>query len=311
MDRLRSPRGSHGRRLSSLTDFEFRVWDQYQLSADDFGVMRCSALTIMEANASLEDRPVAMVMDALERMLAVGLVLEFHHQGRRYLCQDDWQEFQRVEYPRRTMLPAPTEEVLERCCPKTQELFRKHPGGESKRTKTRANQNDFQAVPEESPRVSRAVPEDSSSDTRGFPSPRVTANTNGKRLTANGNSEKEEPQPQPTLTPRGVRVGGLSGTVDPEVGKRAGHFIDRFCELYTKHRDGATYLVRPAKDWGHACNLVSTFDSERLERITVVFLNSNEPFIQKTNRGLAVFESQASWCDEQLRKAEKKLGAMN
>jgi hypothetical protein len=39
-DRLRSPRGGHGRRTTSLSDFEFRVWDQYQLSADDFGVMR-------------------------------------------------------------------------------------------------------------------------------------------------------------------------------------------------------------------------------------------------------------------------------
>lgn len=139
-DRLRSPRGSHGRRLTMLTDFEFRVWDQYQLSSDDFGVMRCSAITVMADNDSLAERKPEDVQGALERIIAVGLALAFEHQGRAYMCQSDWQSFQKVEYPRATTLPKPHEQTLALCDAATQRLFRKHPGGwKGKHAKTGRN----------------------------------------------------------------------------------------------------------------------------------------------------------------------------
>lgn len=128
-DRLRSPRGGHGRRTTSLSDFEFRVWDQYQLSADDFGVMRLSAITVQADNDNLADRPSTDVQAALERLVSVELVASFEHQGRAYICQLDWQTFQKVEYPRATGLPKPTDDLLTRCDAATRRLFAKHPGG--------------------------------------------------------------------------------------------------------------------------------------------------------------------------------------
>lgn len=165
-DRLRSPRAGHGRRTGGLSDFEYRVWDQYQLSSDDFGVMRCSALTIQDDNDALANRPVADVQAALEKLVEVGLVLAFEHQERRYICQGNWQEFQKVEYPRVTLLPKPPPSVLQKCEPKTRRLFAKHPGGSPKRF----------------PKRSRDLSDDSPS-TRGRAS-RETAN--GLRLTADG-----------------------------------------------------------------------------------------------------------------------------
>jgi hypothetical protein len=185
-DRLRSPRGSRGRRLTSLTDFEFRVWDQYQLSADDFGVMRCSPLTVQAENDNLADRPSGDVLAALERMIAVGLVAGFEHQGRRYICQLDWQEFQKVEYPRRTLMPCPPDELLAKCDASTAKLFRQYPGGLNKRKKRKRGGT----VPDTSPDTlsdtgADTVPDTSQSERRAFPSPRETANANGLRLTAN------------------------------------------------------------------------------------------------------------------------------
>lgn len=158
-DRLRSPRGGHGRRTTALSDFEFRVWDQYQLSSDDFGVMRLSAITVQADNDNLADRPSADVQAALEQLVAVGLVAVFEHQGRRYACQLDWQTFQKVEYPRLTVLPRPTEEVLARCDAPTKRLFTKHPGGWKKQKGRKRSGTTSEETPEHFPKVSGTAPE--------------------------------------------------------------------------------------------------------------------------------------------------------
>lgn len=139
----------------------------------------------------------------------------------------------------------------------------------------------------------------------GVGDPALTTKTCTKTCTKTNTRLNAAPPPD-TYTPSGKRMTGMSGTTDPVLAERAGRFIDRFSAIYSKYRSGATYFVRPAKDWTHACNLVTTFESDRLEKLAVVFMNSNEPFIEKTARGLGVFESQVSWCDEQLRRAEKK-----
>lgn len=194
-DRLRSPRAGHGRRTASLNDFEYRVWDQYQLSADDFGVMRCSALTIQDDNDALADRPKDHVQAALGRLVEVGLCLAFEHQGRRYLCQADWQAFQKIEYPRVTMLPKPPPEVLQQCELSTRKLFGKHPGGSQKRTS----------------KISRRSPEDLPKDlqrsSEGSPTSRarVTRETaNGLRQEANGQrpTAKDPQTHAPASTPQ-------------------------------------------------------------------------------------------------------------
>lgn len=98
----------------------------------------------------------------------------------------------------------------------------------------------------------------------------------------------------------------MSGTTDPEIARRAGAFFEVWSRLYPECRSGAIYHSRPHIDYANCCNLVRTFPSDRLEQLAVVFLNSNEPFIESSNRSLAVFETRISWCDEQLRKAEAK-----
>lgn len=98
----------------------------------------------------------------------------------------------------------------------------------------------------------------------------------------------------------------MSGTTDPELARRAGDFFADWQKLYTKERFGATYHSRPHIDYANACNLVRNFSNARLSDLAVVFLNSNEPFIENSTRSLAVFESRISWCDEQLRKIEAK-----
>lgn len=97
----------------------------------------------------------------------------------------------------------------------------------------------------------------------------------------------------------------MTGTSDPALARRAGEFFKSWTTLYSRHRSGAVYHSRPHVDYANCCNLVRSFsDDQRLCDLAVVFLNSNEPFIEGSNRSLAVFETRISWCDEQLRKAE-------
>ncbi len=169
-DRLRHQRAGSSAKLSSLTDMEYRVWDQYQLSADDFGVMPCEALRIKADNIALAKRPDKIIQKALERLIEIKLVLTFEHQGRRYICDPLWQQFQGVEYPRQTINPAPPAEILAECLPITCALFAQCHG------KTSA-------------RFRRPVAEDLENVSQTFGASRAggraeTANTNGKRLTA-------------------------------------------------------------------------------------------------------------------------------
>lgn len=278
-DRFIHSKAGHSDKVTQLSDLDARVWAMgYLFACDDYGVMRCSAVTVQAANDALAHRPAKAIEKSLQALIDVGLLHEFKHQGRRYVCQLNWQDFQKIRYPRDSANPIPPSDVMAKCSRETVRLFQ-----------LRVE------------RVSESLQSPACAGGREW----LTAN--GKRLTTNGKeSDPDESQSEDTQTPAGKRVGGMSGTTDPALAERAGRFIDRYSELYNKYRHGATYFVRPAKDWTHACNLVAAFDSDRLEKLVVVFMNSNEPFIEKSARGLGVFESQVSWCDEQLRKAEKK-----
>src|SRR4051794_12258086 len=106
-DRLFHKRAGHSEKVNSLTDFEELVWRCYIMSADDFGVMRFSAITLQADSDRMASKPAKAIQRALERIEAVGLVETFQHQGRSYAFQRDWQDWQRVEYPRSTVNPAP------------------------------------------------------------------------------------------------------------------------------------------------------------------------------------------------------------
>ena len=125
-DRLLHARLGHSAKVSSLTDLEFRVWTTYVLGADDFGVMRADAVAFQAAHDALSMRPAGAIAKCIERLVEAGLVAGFEHQRARYLYQWDWQDFQRVRFPARTLHPLPASaEVSAR----THHLWSVHPGG--------------------------------------------------------------------------------------------------------------------------------------------------------------------------------------
>jgi hypothetical protein len=180
-DRLRSPRAGHGRKTTSLTHLEYRVWDQFQLSADDFGVMRYSHLPIQNDNEALAQCDSHEIIGALERLVSVGLAVRFEHQDRAFICDPTWQTFQHVEYPRVTLMPKPSPEAFGACDDLTQKLFVKHPGGLPKRSP-----KDSQSPPEDSPTTRARV-------ARETANANANANANGKRLAANANGTGDGP----------------------------------------------------------------------------------------------------------------------
>ncbi len=125
-DRLFHARLGHSAKVSSLSDLAFRVWATYLLAADDFGVMRGDAVAFQAAHDALRGRPAEVVAASIERLVEVGLVEGFEHQGARYLYQRDWQDFQRVRFPGRTLHPLPAEATVSA---RTLYLWSAHPGG--------------------------------------------------------------------------------------------------------------------------------------------------------------------------------------
>ena len=125
-DRLLHARLGHSAKVSSLSDLEYRVWTTYVLGADDFGVMRADAVAFQAAHDALCARPAKAIKRCIERLVEVGLVAAFAHQSSCYLYQADWQDFQRVRYPLRTVHPLPASAEVSA---KTRHLWSVHPGG--------------------------------------------------------------------------------------------------------------------------------------------------------------------------------------
>lgn len=217
-DRFFHKRLGHSAKVNSLTDFEFRVWVQYQLSADDCGVMRHAAVAVQADNDALAARPVKAVQRALDRLVAVGLLLEFAHQGLAYVCQGDWQNFQRIRYPRPAMHPCPSSAILAKCTSETMALFRIRHGKRAEQPL----QNSGDSA-EESPQSSGNIPEPApqSSGNLPVPSPQVSGKVSEtfpsptragvyERHTANGNGLRQEATARArAVTGSGVMAGAL------------------------------------------------------------------------------------------------------
>lgn len=125
-DRMIHRRMLRGDRIAALTDFERGVWLAYQLIADDFGVMRLSAVDLQKA-VWLERKPKKTVQRAFETVVKHTLITAFRDGDRTYVYQHDWNSWQNVRHPRGTIEPCPPIEDLHKCDEKTAVLFLLHP----------------------------------------------------------------------------------------------------------------------------------------------------------------------------------------
>lgn len=122
-DRKIHRRAMKSAKVSALSDFDFRVWATYELIADDCGVMPATAAELQAGNDALEDRPAKALLKALANIVAAGLLLRYEHQGRAYVCQHDWQDYQKIRYPRESHYPFPPAETVAQFTSATAELF--------------------------------------------------------------------------------------------------------------------------------------------------------------------------------------------
>jgi len=94
-----------------------------------------------------------------------------------------------------------------------------------------------------------------------------------------------------------------------EVAERAGHLLQRYADLFTKHRNGAKLrLLNNSLEFHDACSLVTTWETPRLEKLAVLVLTTDDPFISGTDRSFKIFALKASWADEKLRAWEVEHG---
>lgn len=217
-DRLIHARAGIGRKVAALSDLAFRVWITYLWSADDFGILPMTLAAFQGRNVNLENRPGKPILEAMRALVDVGLVRTFEHQGRLFLFQPNWQDWQKVRWPAKTINPRPP---LESMTPDTVALFSVFPGGSKVPLKNqRSNSVD--------------LPEEPGSTSEVLPPTRETAN--GLRLTANG-SDREK-----ALTP----IAGLDGewaqlvSAYPEQGRVASFMAQ---SLFFAARQGGVTLA--------------------------------------------------------------------
>ena len=304
-DRLLHARLGHSAKVSSLSDLEYRVWTTYLLGADDFGVMRAAAVAFQAAHDALNRRPAKTIDKCIERLVKTGLVKAFVHQGAHYVYQTDWQDFQRVRYPLRTLHPLPAAAEVSR---RTQHLWSVHPGGVKvpPLPKTPGAALPFVrkppvGTPHDRDGVTRpgALPEDSRNSPGMFPeSSRTTSGifpshargcetANGSRLTAE------------------LEVGGAGGEGQDAVAARAAAFIERYrADLYPRHRGVAYAPTRAveASDAESARRLCAAYGPEELEGLAARFLTTEgDRFLEGRTRTVSMLLSMAPALAEQLR----------
>lgn len=177
-DRLLHRSATHSAKVSGLTDLEYRVWTTYILCADDFGVMRFTSAALRSSNDALEHKPTRILERSFQVLVDKGLIRLFEHQGKFFAYQTNWQDYQSVRYPRQSVHPIPPSDLIAGCTKAQQHLFS---------LKTR---KDSAESPEKSGEVSRKSAE-SPQPARAGGREWLTANGNGKRLTAKADDEFE------------------------------------------------------------------------------------------------------------------------
>jgi hypothetical protein len=106
---------------------------------------------------------------------------------------------------------------------------------------------------------------------------------------------------------RGERV--LEPFPPDDVADRAAQLLEKYAELFQKYRRGALYHRRDAIDFPKACDVVRTWtDDVRLEKLVVMVLTTDDPWVSRTDRGFGIFVVKASWADDLLKQWELENG---
>ena len=88
-------------------------------------------------------------------------------------------------------------------------------------------------------------------------------------------------------------------------------FLKRFYELYREHRHGARYMIIPGRHIALIKQLLKVYDSDRLVKLALVMLKTDEEWIEGTDRGIGILHTKASWLEEKLSRWEKVNGPLN
>ena len=319
--RVLHARLGHSAKVSRLSDLAFRVWTTYVLAADDFGVMRADAVAFQAAHDALRERGAEQVAASIERLVEVGLVSAFEHEGVRFLYQAEWQDFQRVRFPGRTVHPLPAEAMVSA---RTLHLWSAHPGG-SRLPAAKGSfgtseplRNYFGSssalLPNHFRTTSEVVPHqqnrgDSASEkVRGGREKHFGTTSEARAPRARGTDHRSLSTKKPS-TPSETGGGGLgegaAGVAATVAASRPAAFVERYrSELYPRHRGVAYAPTRAveASDADAAERLCQAWDDADLDRLAERFLTTEgDRFLEGRTRTLSMLLSRAPALAEQLR----------
>lgn len=290
-DRLFHKKAGHSDKVNRLTADEEIVWRTYVNAADDFGVMRFEALPIQEAHDRFAGRSARVVMRMLEAVATVGLISVFEHQGRPYCYQADWQDFQKIRYPQKTVHPQIPDWLLAACTVNTRWLHTLWPGTGKKLAKWKAPE-DWVDLREYSRNPSG---NDSGIDSGNDSRPRA-------RAALSLSLSLSRTQTRPIEAARKIRAAEDDETLG------TGKFVRRFCELYRQHC-GASYHVTPSKHIPLIRGLLRTHGGPQLERLAVVMLTATaDDWLNETDRGIEILHTKINWLASRLAAYEREHG---
>ncbi len=326
--RVLHARLGHSAKVSMLSDLAFRVWTTYVLAADDFGVMRADAVSFQAAHDALRERAAEDVAASIERLVEVGLVSAFEHEGARFLYQADWQDFQRVRFPGRTVHPLPAEAMVSA---RTLHLWSAHPGGSRLPARPRGAvtseplqkffrsssallRNHFRTTSEVVPHNFRTTSEvvshqqirgdSASGDVQSRPQKHFGTTSEARARGTDHGSLSTKPS-TPSETGGGGLGEGAAGVAATDAASRSAALVERYrTELYPRHRGVAYAPTRAveASDADAAERLCQAWDDAELDRLAERFLTSEgDRFLEGRTRTLSMLLSRAPALAEQLR----------
>lgn len=143
--------------------------------------------------------------------------------------------------------------------------------------------------------------------TGGQPEGNQTPNRRATGPQPEGNSPISDLRSSDSSQQRFIRAVPKPLDVTDDLAERAARFLERFDELYSQKMLGAKHFRRsPALDHARAIDLCRTWDDDRLDKLAVLFLTTDDDWISRTDRGLSVFVSKATYMDGLLSKWESQ-----